>query len=226
MAIPGLNRGIAVLAIEGPGQYEARLLGSKANMPAWTATGPAIFDWLMARPEIDSSRIAITGRSFGSFFATIAVANEPRFKACAVSAVCFEPGFHTIFEEASPTFKRRFMWMAGYQDEAAFDAFCKTMTWQGHAENIRIPYLAITGEADELSPLAHTETMLDSIQGPKMLVIYQDARHALNGVPALNLGPAPATLLSEWIAARLAGKSFASERWFVDAGGGIEKTPL
>ena len=36
-------------------------------------------------------------------------------------SVCHEPGCHTIFEEASPTFKKRFMYMSGITDEAEFD---------------------------------------------------------------------------------------------------------
>lgn len=47
--------------------------------------------------------------SFGSSFATIACASEPRYRACAVTATCLDPSCHTIFEAASPTFKQRFM---------------------------------------------------------------------------------------------------------------------
>ena len=104
-----LARGMAVLAIDGPGQYESAVLDIHVSMPAWAATGKASVDWLSARAEIDPERIGITGTSFGSFFATIAAANEPRIRAVAVNSVCHEPGFHTIFEEASPTFKMRVM---------------------------------------------------------------------------------------------------------------------
>jgi fermentation-respiration switch protein FrsA (DUF1100 family) len=223
---PWLNRGIAVLVVEGPGQYEAPLLGVPVSMPAWSAAGPAIMEWLLQRPEIDPQRIAITGRSFGSLFSTIAIANEPRYVAAAVIAVCLEPGCHTIFEEASPTFKRRFMWMSGYTDESAFDEFAKSLTWEGYAEKIRQPFLVITGESDELSPLDYTERFAKTLPGPKQLVIYQDSRHTVSGVPSVNLGPAPNVLMCEWMNARLRGKTFASERWFVTAGGQVDKTPI
>ena len=221
-----LSRGIAVLALEGPGQYESAVLGIPVSMPNWIAAGGAVADWLSARPEIDLDRIGVTGSSFGSFFGTIVAANEPRFRACAVSATCLEPGCHTIFEEASPTFKKRFMYMSDYTDEAAFDEFCRTLTWEGHAEKIRVPYLCVAGEADELSPLAHTERLLATLQCPKQLVVYQDSRHSVGNVPSANLGPAPAVLVADWMNARLAGKPFASERWFVEASGRIVKTPM
>ena len=220
-----LNRGIAVLAIDGPGQYESAVLDIYFSMRAWAATGKAAVDWLIKRQETDPGRIGIYGSSFGSFFATIAAANEPRIRAVAVSATCFEPGFHTIFEEASPTFKMRFMYMSGFTDENKFDEFRKSMTWEGHAEKIRMPYLCVAGEADELSPMQYTEKLMKTLQGPKRLVVYQDSRHAVAGVAATSLGPNSATLVADWMLAALNGKSFPSERWYVDATGRVAKTP-
>ena len=219
-----LSRGIAVLSVEGPGQYESAVLGIPVSMSNWIAAGRAIMDWMVARPEVDPQRIGVVGQSFGSFFATISCASEPRYRACAVTASCLEPGCHTIFEEASPTFKQRFMYMSGYTDEAAFDEFRKTLTWEGHADSIRVPYLCVAGESDELSPLVHTEKLLTTLQCPKQLVVYQDSRHSVGNVPAASLGPTPAVLVADWMHARLAGKPFVSERWFVEASGRVAVT--
>ena len=221
-----LTRGMAVLAVDGPGQYECPLLDIFVSIPAWDAAGPAIMDWLTARPEIDPARIGIAGASFGSLFATIAAAAEPRYRACAVTHTCLEPGCRTIFEEASPTFKKRFMYMADIADEAAFDEFRGTLTWEGHAEKIRAPYLCLAGEADELSPMSGTEALIAALNGPKRLVVYQDARHSVGGVAATNHGPYPPTLMADWMAACLDGASFPSERWYVDAAGRVAKAPL
>jgi dienelactone hydrolase len=220
-----LSRGIAVLTLEGPGQYESAVLGIHVSVPNWIAAGKAVMDWMAARPELDPERIGVVGSSFGSFFGTLVAGNEPRFRACAVSATCLEPTCHTIFEEASPTFKRRFMYMSDYTDESAFDEFCKTLTWEGHADKIRMPYLCVAGEADELSPLAHTERLMTTLQTQKQLVVYQDSRHSVGNVPSANFGPAPAVLVADWMNARLAGKPFASERWYVEASGRVVKTP-
>jgi dienelactone hydrolase len=219
-----LNRGMAVLALDGPGQYEAPMLGIHVTMENWIAAGKAVVDWLVARPEIDPQRIGVIGTSFGSFFGTIFTAHEPRVAACAVMSTCLEPGCHTIFEEASPTFKKRFMYMAGYRDEAEFDAFAHTLTWEGHAERIECPYLCLAGEAEELSPLEHAERLMRALKCPKQLVVYQDSRHSVGNVPAANLGPFPPILMADWMAARLAQKPFPSERWYVEASGRVVKT--
>ncbi len=221
-----LNRGLAVLAIDGPGQYEAPILGLFYSTDAWVATGPAVLNWLAGRAEIDIERVGVSGTSFGSFFGTILTAHEPRVRACAVMSVCHEPGGHTIFQEASPTFKKRFMYMSGITDEAKFDEFRKTITWEGHAERIKVPYLCVAGEAEELSPIEHSERLVKALNGPKQLVIYQESRHSVGNVPAANLGPFPQVLVADWLQQRLAGKPMTSERWYVTASGQVNKTPL
>jgi pimeloyl-ACP methyl ester carboxylesterase len=115
------------------------------------------------------------------------------------------------------------MFMSGITNEADFDEFRETITWKGYAEKIRNPFLCLAGEADELSPLHNVENMFAAMSGQRQLVIYQDSRHAIGSVPSTNLGPFAPALVADWMADRLAGKPFASERWFVEASGRIEK---
>ena len=94
------------------------------------------------------------------------------------------------------------------------------------ALTITVPYLCVAGEAEELSPVQHSENLVKALKGPKRMVIYQDSRHSVGNVPAANLGPFPPILVADWMADRLAGKPFPSERWYVTATGQINKTPL
>ncbi len=221
-----LNRGFAVLNIDGPGQYEAPMLGIYFSMDNWVATGKAVCDWLAKRPEVDMSKVVLSGTSFGTFFGTLATAHEPRISAAAVISVCHEPGCHTIFEEASPTFKKRFMYMSGITDEAEFDKMRQGMTWEGHADKVKVPYLCVAGEFDELSPIEHSVRLVNAVKGPKRMVVYQESRHSVGNVPAANLGPFPPILVADWLADRVAGKPFASEHWYVRSNGQIDKKPL
>jgi dienelactone hydrolase len=221
-----LTRDVAVLAIDGPGQAESLILGYRVSVPNFIAAGKAIVDWALQRPEIDADRIGLFGNSFGSFTSTLIASNEPRIKACAVSATCLEPGFHTLLETASPTYKKRMMYMTGYDTEAEFDEFAKSLTWEGHTHNIRVPYLCVAGEAEELSPLHYAERMLQTLVGPKLYVVYQESRHAVGFVPSANIGPYPPTLVADWMVDRLSGKPFDSEKWYVQSNGAIVKTKL
>ncbi len=219
-----LNRGVAVLAIEAPGQYECPTLDVYGSMDAWKATGTAAFEWLAARAEIDSDKIAITGNSFGSFIATIAFSNEPRFACCAATATCFEPGHWTIFDQASPTFRARFMYMCGMQTEAQFDRFRRDLTWEGQVEKIRKPYLCVAGEEDNLSPLEHTDRMFENMQASRMLMVYQGANHGPAESPSVGNGPFAPVFVTEWMISRLNREPFASERWFIENSGNIVRT--
>src|SRR5215475_2366891 len=46
-----LGRGMAVLAIDGPGQYEAPMIGLYFSVENWMAVGKPLVDWLAARAE-------------------------------------------------------------------------------------------------------------------------------------------------------------------------------
>ena len=67
--------------------------------------------------------------------------------------------------------------------------------------------------------------MAQSKKAPRNLVVYQDSRHSVGGVPAANLGPFPPIMLADWLADRLAGKPLVSEYWYVAGSGEITKTP-
>ena len=135
---------------------------------------------------------------------------------CAVAYVCHEPGGHTIFNMASPTFKLRFMYMAGYDDEEKFDRFAEGLTLDGG--DVKCPYLVLAGEDDELSPIEYTYQIFDQIKTPKRLYVYQGEKHAFGG-PAASLGPHWLTTIAEWLRDRADGKPMSSERIYVDTMG-------
>src|SRR5258708_9932647 len=96
-----LSRGVAVLAIEGPGQYECPTLGVFVNVPAWVAAGPAAMDWLASRREVESQRVGVTRPGFGPLVATLCAGSDPRYHAVAGMAPRPEPRAPTIFHGAS-----------------------------------------------------------------------------------------------------------------------------
>ncbi len=208
---PLLMRGIAVLAVDGPGQAEALTQGVYSTPDGHAEAGQAIAVWLKSRPEIDKDRLAIRGLSFGSYFAVqAAAAAGGTFKGCVSAFVAHEPGLSTLFEAASPTFKVRFMMMSGHEDEDAFDAFIKGYDLRPWAEKLKTPVLFQAGEHDELSPVAHTVALSDHIKSPKRLVIYEGAKHVLRGGSATLFGENPNAMFADWIVDRFDGKPMDS----------------
>lgn len=215
---PFLERGIAVLSIDGPGQGETRAGGVKCTASNYADAGKLACDYLVKRPEIDANRLAIMGSSMGSYWGPRVAAAEPRFKACAVSGVCVEPGQYTIFNTASPTFKLNYMYMSGYDDEAAFDEFAKTLTLKGVAAKISCPYLVVAGEDDELCPIEFVYQLMDEIRAPKVLVVYEGEKHSIRN-------PRARTLIVDWLTDRLAGKPLKAEKTYVEMSGKEVHTP-
>lgn len=224
-----LERGMAVLAIEGPGQYEARLKGLTIKADNFADVGRACIDWIHAHPSLDSDRIGIFGRSFGSYAATVmanAVADSVR--GTAVGLLCHEPGFRTIFEEASPTFKNRFMFMAGYEDEGEFDRFILDFDLRERVSGISTPYFALGGALDELAPIKNSYDLMSRIPGPVEFVVYENERHAPGRMPSAQLGPHWYTMMANWLAERVRDCRPQESRrhLFVKSSGAVEERPF
>ena len=219
-----LERGVAVLAIEGPGQYEALLRGIHAGTTNWLDAGREMIAWVRSQPELDPEGIAVTGSSFGSFWATQVASVDSRLKGCAVQMVAHEPARYTLFNLESPTFKFRFMFMAGYEDEDEFDQFMQGMSLEGVGEQIGCPYLVVAGEDDSHSPIEYTYRLLDTVKSPKELILYEGADHGVAGSSSAELGPNPGNYLADWLKERFEDKPMESRHTFVDLGGHAEVT--
>jgi len=217
---PYLERGIAVLTIDGPGQAESASLGIFVTATNHMQAAEATFDWLEKHDAIDPDRLIIRGTSVGTYWGLQwAAALGDRTKGVAVSGVCHEPGCNTIFNMASPSFKLRYMWMANYEDEDAFDDFAKTIDLRPIVPAITCPVLILAGEEDQLSPVEHSYDVFDRIDAPKEIVVYEGANHSVADAPSVVNGEPPRIYQVDWLQARLDGKPFNSTKGFVDSTG-------
>lgn len=199
-----LNNGMAVLAVDGPGQSEAAVRGIHTSPENWAETGAAILRWIDTRPELDGDRAVLTGVSFGSYFMSLVAATTPRFRGCAVALQCFEPGAHTIFERAAPSYKARHMWMAGLErDEAAFDRMVTGYDLRGPIREMRSPWKVLGGEEDDLCPASWVYRMTELCGAPASSMLYEGATHALDESTAPALGPFFRTEIADWLADRV-----------------------
>jgi dienelactone hydrolase len=219
-----LERGFAVLAVDGPGRGEAPVLGAYVTEDNWIKAGDVLMKFLLGRPEVDPERIVGFGQSFGSFWMTQVAATQPRLKACAVVLCCHEPGCFTIFEQASPSYKHRFMWMANIEDEAEFDRMASRMDLRPLIAGMKMPWLNVIGEMDELSPIRHTLALAAKSGGPSPVVIYRNERHALSGSsPSTVLGPKYMNVVVDWLWDRVCGKPAEEFLDYVTTDGRIER---
>ena len=196
-----LSRGLAVLSVDAPGQGESLTRNIKVTLDNSDRAGKSIMDFLLSRPEIDGSRIAIQGVSMGSYWVPRMVAYDGRYKAASVTAICQEPGMRTLFEAQSPAFKMRYMWMAGIYDEDEFDAYASKMTLEGIAAKITCPYLTTAGEDDPFSPIQYTYDFHKELAGPNQLTVYEGFGHYV---------PFEENYRGDWMRDRIDQKPFES----------------
>lgn len=200
-----LERGFAVLSFDGPGQGEAPIRGVKFTPTAWVDAGHAVMEWCRAREEVDDERTVGFGLSFGSYWMSQIAASQPGLRGAAVGLVCHEPGGHMIFEMASPSFKARYMWMSGLEhDEEAFDTMVEQIDLRPVMGDMRVPWLVIAGDEDELSPMEHSYDLARDCASPSPMLVYQQGRHALSlPTPSVALGPSWLTYAADWLLDRV-----------------------
>jgi fermentation-respiration switch protein FrsA (DUF1100 family) len=218
---PLRERGIATLALEGPGQNESAIREIYLTQTNWQEAGRVVLEWLRSQKEIDPDRIALRGVSLGSYLGTQVASIDSRLRGAALQAMAVEPTMHTAFETASPSFKLRFMYYTGIQTEAELDKFLQSWTLHGVAEKVKCPYLLVGGEDDQLSPVEYGLQLMDLISAPKQMLMYEGALHSVSGSAATTNGPSTGTFIAEWFKDRFDGKPMPSKLMKVDAGGQV-----
>ncbi len=222
-----LERGMAHFIYDGPGQGECTIREIFVTERNHADAAVAVCDWLAAHPHIDAKRIVLWGVSMGTFFGLqAAAALGERLKGAAVAFVCHETGMNALMDMSSPSFKMRFMYMAGYDNEAKFDAFQKKFTLDPYAGRIKCPVLIQAGQDDELSPLEFTDALLAKIKAPKKFVVYEGERHAIGGNNLSSyLGENWLTMIADWCLDRIEGRQAPDERVFINGLGQSSAVP-
>ncbi len=222
---PLLSRGFAVLAIDVPGQGESLTSEVWWDHETFPQLASTVFDYCKGRAEIDPEKIYVMGNSYGSYWASLLAASEPRFAACGVLMTCFEPGGFSMMDAASPTFRLRQMYMTNIHDDVAFDAYCKTINNDALVAGIHCPYLVCAGEDDQLSDIAATYAYMNAVTAPKTLVVYQGENHGLHSRSSGQMGPEAFTFVADWFLDRAAGEKAQSLHMLVDMKGKPTVTP-
>ena len=176
---PFLARGMATLAIDGPGQgeaeYEIPICGD------YERAAKAVCDWIEERSDLDAKRIAIWGVSLGGYYAPRAAAYEKRIKACVALSGPFD--WQTIWdglpELTRDTFRVRSH--SKSMDEARANA--RKLTLVEAAKNIQCPIFVVAGRQDRLVPAADAERLARSVRGPVELMVVEDGGHNANNRP-------------------------------------------
>ena len=176
---PFLARGIAVLAVDGPGQGEAEY-----DIPIcgdYERAAAAVVDWIERRPDLDARRIGIWGVSLGGYYAPRAAAFEKRIGACIALSGPFE--WERIWDALPELTRETFRVRSAAKTEADAKKHAASLTMKEAAGRITCPIFIVTGRQDRLVPASHAEQLARSVSGPVQLLVVEDGGHNANNRP-------------------------------------------
>jgi len=197
---PFVIRGMNCLAIDGPGQGESLVRKIWVDDETYVRAGKAVIDYLVKRPEVDPNKVGIHGLSMGTYWGPLIAAQDARVKALSTHASCQYNKDH-IFNETSPNYRLRFMWMAGNLSDEEFDKMAAEMTLEGKESLIRCPHIIFHGEFDHLTGIEEMHQYFDHLGSEiKELRIYENQFHGVH-----KFADEIANMSADWLKDRLNG---------------------
>ncbi len=174
-----LDRGMAVLAIDGPGQ--GALEDVVPMRPDYEVIVSRVVDFIQQRPDLNGSRIGVMGVSVGGYYAARAAAREPRIHATIESggAYCLADDFDAVPELTRQAFTVR----SGHTDPSAARTYLLQFTLEGLLSEVSRPLLIIHGGRDRLFPVDVAQRIAEEAGEHAELWIIPEGNHLCNNMP-------------------------------------------
>jgi 2,6-dihydroxypseudooxynicotine hydrolase len=193
-AAPFVQRGMAALTIDGPGQGETSF-----HLPMtheWGQVIGTVIDVLERRDDVNAGKIGVAGQSLGALYAPLAASGEPRIKACIANCGPYDAG--RLWPKLPPLHQE--VIRAGAHARTAEEAqrVVDKITLEGAAERITCPLLVVIGAADKLVPPAEGERLAKTASGPTKVVVYPEGNHV-----CFNISYKFRPLTADWMAEHL-----------------------
>jgi len=188
-----LARGLATLAIDGPGQGESEY--ELPIEPAYEKVASAAVDYLQDRSGLDRERIGLFGVSLGGYYAARAAAYEKRLKAVVALAGPYR--FDLDWDELPAQTRATFQVRSGAKSEVEARARAAELTLEAAAAHIDTPLLVVGGGRDAIVPAYHQERLAAEVKSAE-LALYPDGSHGVT-----NRAYESRSRMADWLAARL-----------------------
>jgi 2,6-dihydroxypseudooxynicotine hydrolase len=191
-----LRRGIATLAIDGPGQGETEF--ERDIEPAYEKPAAAAIDWLEKRNDVDAARLGVYGVSLGGYYAVRVAAMEPRVRATIELAGTYS--LESQWDQRSVVSRDAFIKRSGAHSEAEARERAKLIDMGGLGPRISRPILVLHGKLDPIAPFDGAVRLAEETPTAK-LVAYEDGNHGMT-----NRAFESRALMSDWMAEQLSAR--------------------
>ena len=189
-----LDRGMATLPFDGPGQGEAEYtipIRGDFEVPVKAAV-----DFIETRSDLDASRVGVMGVSLGGYYAARAAAFEKRLKACVSLSGPYS--WVEVFDARNELSREAFKVRSHAKTMEEARKVAQTLTLEGAAKNITCPLYVVGGELDHLTPPHNAERIAAEASGPTVLNIVKGGNHVVN-----NRRYMYQTQVADWLAQQL-----------------------
>jgi dipeptidyl aminopeptidase/acylaminoacyl peptidase len=148
----------------------------------------ALLDWIAQQPDLDASRVVVTGGSYGGYMALACAVHFAGRITGAVSSVGIS-NFVTFLERTESY--RRDLRRAEYGDERdpAMRAFLESISPLNHVARIRKPLLVVQGLNDPRVPHTESEQIVASLKAqgtPVWFIMAKDEGHGFAKKPNID----------------------------------------
>ena len=134
--------------------------------------------WLAARPDIDASRIAVMGQSYGGYMVLAAITEYPALWRCAIDFYGIAD-YATLLAATGPW--RRAHRAAEYGDPVRHRALFDRISPLRHINRVQVPLLVLHGTRDPRVAISESDQVVAALHAGNKPVIYETFDYAGHG---------------------------------------------
>ncbi|MDQ5847738.1 MAG: esterase FrsA [Pseudomonadota bacterium] len=145
-----VQRGIAVLMVDGPGQGGTLRRHKVATRHDYEVPVGRCIDFLLKRDDVDPARIAVSGSSLGGYYSARAGSKEHRLAACISHGAIWDVEQRFRDRGEDHALANHMKWVFGAKSMAEAIAKAQPFKLEGVLDGMRCPYLVLHGGHDVL----------------------------------------------------------------------------
>jgi dienelactone hydrolase len=202
------RRGFNTLAIDGPGQGETLRRQKIPSRYDYEVPGRAAYDYVASRNEVDASKVAIMGYSFGGYSSPRIAAFDKRY-AGGVAFGAMWWNMHAWLTRSQEQMKKgklatshfQVPWVFGVPDldfGKAVDLM-KNFSLEGIAQQVTCPFLVMHGTNDRIIPPQEAEILYQKLGSKKKTLKLFDQKEGGAEHCQVDDRPAGVNWIADWL---------------------------
>jgi acetyl esterase/lipase len=196
-----VQRGIAVLLVDGPGQGGTLRRHKVPTRYDYEVPVGKCIDWLAKRIDVDMKRIAVSGSSLGGYYSARAGSKEHRLAACISHGAIWDVQKRFADRGEGHALANHMKWVMGAKTMAEAIEKAARFKLEGVLDGMRCPYLVLHGGHDVLG-VENSKTVYEYAKSKGVKVTLRltseeetGAEHCQHDNPTLGQ-----ELMADWLA--------------------------